>query len=72
MRCRAASSLSRRHAGNQKVLPDRKADIAVAELARDIGEPAHLRNAEIADRHHDADPVQPCLLLRVDADMRGA
>ena len=31
-----------RHAGDQQVLPDREADIAVAERARDAGEAAHL------------------------------
>ena len=34
-----------RHAGDQQVLPDREADIAVAEIARDLGEAAHLRRA---------------------------
>ena len=35
--------LVRRHAGDQQVLPDREADVAVAEFARDLGDPAHLR-----------------------------
>ena len=32
-----------RHAGDQQVLPHREPDIAVAEILRDLGEPAHLR-----------------------------
>ena len=31
---------------------------------RDRGEPAHLRRGQLADRQHDADPVQAVLLLR--------
>ena len=31
-----------RHAGDQQVLPDGQADIAVAEIARDLRKPAHL------------------------------
>ena len=58
------------HAGDQQVLPDGEADIAVAHLLRDGGEPAHLRRRELADRQHHADPVQAILLLLVDADMR--
>ena len=42
------------------------------QLARDFGEAFHLRHGQAADRHDDADPVQSVLLLRVDADMRGA
>ncbi len=61
-----------RHAGNQQVLPDREPDIAVAAVARDVGEAAHLRDGQAADRHRDADPVQPVLLLRMNAEMRGA
>ena len=51
---------------------DREADIAVAEIGRDLGEPTHLRRRQLADRQHDADPVQPRLFLRVHTDMRGA
>ena len=40
--------------------------------ARDLREAAHLRDRDLADREHDADPVQPGLLLRAHADMRGA
>ena len=39
---------------------------------RDLGEAAHLRGGQLADRQHDADPVQPGLLLRMHADMRRA
>ena len=46
-----------RNAGDQQILPDREAQIAVAELARDGGKPAHLRDRHPPDRHDDADPV---------------
>ncbi len=59
-----------RHAGDQQVLPHREADIAVAEVSGDPGEAAHLRDRDLADRKHDADPVQARLLLPSDADMR--
>ena len=72
IRACAASSLSRRHAGDQQILPDGEADIAVAQVARDSGEALHLRDRQAADRHHDADPVEAFLLLRVNAEMRGA
>ncbi len=61
-----------RHAGDQQVLPDREADIAVAQVVRDLREAAHLRDGDLADRKDDADPVQPRLLLRAHADMRRA
>src|SRR5262249_2827743 len=66
------SNLFGRTAGDEKILPDRQPQIAVAEVARDCGEPMHLRNRHAPDRQHDADPVQPFLLLPMDADMRGA
>ena len=62
--------LAVRHAGDHQVLPDRQADIAVPERARDAGQTAHLRGGQLADRQHDADPVQAGLLLRMHADMR--
>ncbi len=61
-----------RHAGDQQVLPDGQADIAVAEIRRDLREAAHLRHGDLADRKHHADPVQARLLLLAHADMRGA
>ena len=61
-----------RHAGDQKVLPDREPDIAVAERAGDAGEAADLVRREPADRQHHADEVQPLLLLRMHADMGDA
>ena len=57
------------HAGDQKILPDREADIAVAEIAGHGGKRAHLVARHAADRERDADPVEPGLLLRVHADM---
>ena len=65
----APLSMLGRHARDQQVLPDGEADIAVAERMRDAGKAAHLRGGELADRQHDADPVQAGLLLRVHADM---
>ena len=47
-----------RHAGDQQILPDREAQIAVAELARDRGKSVHLRDRHPPDRHDDADPVR--------------
>ena len=61
-----------RNARDQKILPDRQPQIAVAQVARDGGEPVHLHDRHPPDRQHDADPVQPLLLLRMDADVRGA
>ena len=60
------------HARDQQVLPDRQADIAVAEILRDLRKPAHLLAGDLAERQRDADPVQALLLLLVHADMRHA
>src|SRR5215213_8036057 len=61
-----------RHAREEEILPDGQAEVAVAALARDRRDLAHLLGRELADRQHDADPVQPRLLLRVHAQMREA
>ena len=61
-----------RHAGEEEILPDGQPDVAVAAFARDRRDLAHLVGRELADRQHDADPVQPRLLLRVHAQMREA
>ena len=53
----AALSLSVGDAGDQQVLPDRQPDIAVAQVARDLGKAVHLRDRHAADRHRDADPI---------------
>src|SRR3974377_342947 len=60
------------HARDQEVLPNCEPYIAVAPVARDVGEALHLRDRHATDRYHDANPVQPLLLLRMDADMVGA
>ena len=60
------------HARDQQVLPDRQADIAVAEILRNLGQPPHLLAGDLAERQRDADPVQALLLLLVHADMRHA
>src|SRR5262249_35346687 len=39
----------RRHAGNEKVLPNREPDVAVAQFASDISEPANLPSRQIPD-----------------------
>ena len=51
------------NAGDQEVLPHCEPDIAVAETARHLGEAAQLRDLHPSRRQHDADPVQPRLLL---------
>ena len=56
-----------RHSREQKVLPYREPDIAVAEFAGEPGKLVHLRGGHLADRQHDPDPVAPFLLLRVNA-----
>src|SRR6185437_9460847 len=61
----------RRHAGDQEILPDREADIAVAEFTRNVGESAHLCDVQVADRDDDPDPVEIILLLGVNADVSG-
>src|SRR5262249_33877509 len=58
-----------RHARDQKVLPDREAQFAVAEFGSDLAEPAHLLGGNLAHRKDDADPAKTRLLLRMDADM---
>ena len=68
----AAARFSVGDAGDQQVLPDREPEIAVAKVLRDGGKTAHLRNRHASDRKGDADPVQPGLLLRMNADMGGA
>ena len=68
----ASSTFCVAHARDQQVLPDRQPDIAVAEILRDLGQPAHLIAGDFSERQRDADPVQPFLLLLVHPDMRHA
>src|SRR6185436_20746674 len=56
-------------AGEEEVLPHGEPDVAVAEFLRDRGERAHLLDGQLADRQDDADPVDPRLLLPVDANV---
>src|SRR5262249_24060847 len=56
--------------GEQKVLPDGEADIAIAQLARDFGKAAHLRARELANGQGDAGPRLAELLLGMIADVR--
>src|SRR4029079_5543844 len=63
------SHLSVWHARYQKVLPDRKPDIAVAELLRDPRQATHLRRRDPRDGQDDADPVETLLFLGVHADV---
>src|ERR1700681_1036687 len=75
LRCRngQANGLDRGHdkpdilvapARDQQVLPDREADIAVAENLRDLCESAHLLATDLAERQRHADPIKTRLLLR--------
>ena len=57
------------YARDQKVLPDGQANIAVAQVLRDFGEPAHLLAGDLTEWQGHADPVQPFLLLLLHTDM---
>src|SRR5579883_1813798 len=46
------------HSRDEQILPDGEAKVAIAELACDIGEAAHLNEGESTDRNDNADPVQ--------------
>ncbi len=52
-------------ARDQKVLPDREPDIAVAELGGDFADAAHLLRGNLAHRKDDTEPMKALLLLRV-------
>src|SRR5580700_1725526 len=52
-------------ARDQKVLPDREPDIAVAEFFGDLADAAHLLSGNLAHRKDDAEPMKALLLLRV-------
>src|SRR5260370_1773528 len=60
------------HARDQQVLPDRQPNITIAEILRDLCQPAHLLARHLAERQRDADPVQARLFLLDHADMRRA
>ncbi len=53
------------NARDQKVLPDREPDIAVAEFFGDLADAAHLLGGNLAHRKDDAEPMKALLLLRV-------
>ena len=55
--------------GDQQVLPHREPERAAAEALGDLGEAAHLPGRQAADRQHEAEIVEACLLLGVHADM---
>src|SRR5207302_7842454 len=59
-------------ARDQQVLPYGKTDIAVAKIARDRGEGAHLVSGELSHGQDNPDPVQTWLLLRMTSDVGGA
>jgi len=46
-----------RNAGDQQVLPNGEPEIAIAEVPRDGGQTAHLRDRHASYRKGDADPV---------------
>ena len=60
------------HTGDQKVLPHREPDIAVAMLMRNPGKATHLGSRDPRNRQDDADPVETLLLLGVHADVSTA
>src|SRR5262249_9973095 len=55
--------------GEQKVLPHREADIAVAQFVRDLGQPAHLLARELANGQRDTGPHLANLLLGMETDV---
>src|ERR1700722_1567198 len=59
-------------ARDQKVLPDREPDIAVAEFFGDLADAAHLLGGNLAHRKDDAEPMKALLFLRVYADVSEA
>ena len=54
---------------DDEVLPNGQADFAGAVVVRQISQTQHLFRRDVADRNRHADPVQPGLLLRIDADV---
>src|SRR5579862_3892797 len=60
------------NARDQKVLPDREPDIAVAEFFGDLADAAHLLGGNLAHRKDDAEPMKALLLLRVCTDVSKA
>src|SRR5262245_13846989 len=57
------------NAGDDEVLPDGKSDIAITQIPGDGRQFAHLGRQHLAHGEHDADVVQPRLLLRMYADV---
>src|SRR5258705_4564716 len=70
--CLRRHDLLRRHSGDDQVLPNGEADVAVAEVPGYFGEPAHLSGGPLADRKPNPPPIAVGLLLRMHADMRDA
>ena len=56
-------------AGDDEILPDREADVAITAFPRLGGENAHLGGCHLANRQGNANPVQPGLALRVHSHM---
>src|SRR5262245_51221282 len=62
----------RAHAGDDQILPNSEADVAVAEIAGNLREFSHLIGSHLADREDHTDPIAIGLLLCVDAEMSRA
>ncbi len=60
------------NARDQKVLPDREPDIAVAEFFGDLADAAHLLGGNLAHRKDDTEPIKALLLLRMGSDVSEA
>ena len=58
--------------GNDEILPDGEPKFAGAEAVGNVGERAHLRDGQPANRDGDADVVEAGLRLRMNADVAGA
>ena len=55
--------------GDQQVLPHGEPERAAAEALGNLGEAAHLPGRQAAHRQHQAEIIEACLLLGIDADM---
>ena len=68
---RSAGSSRVRHVGDDDVLRRREADVAGPVVLGDAGQLEQLLGGDPADRHGQADVVEPGLLLRDDAEVIG-
>ena len=54
---------------HDEILPHGQTDFSRAVVVRQIGQTQHLFRGDVANRNRNADPVQPGLLLRINADV---